>query len=56
MDGELYYRGGSRPLTYGGGTLRLFKEIKKILGDRKLNKLGFIEDEVTAEQAVMLNR
>ena len=55
-DGELYYRGRSKPLTYGGGRLRSFKEIKKILGNGRLHKLGFDQDKVTAEQVVMLNR
>ena len=27
--GELYYRGNRKPLAYGGGTLKSFKEIKK---------------------------
>ena len=55
-DGELYYRGRSKPLTYEGGKLKSFKEIKKILGKNRLHNLGFFEDKVTAEQAVMLNR
>ena len=55
-DGELYYRGRSRPLMYEGGKLKSFKEIKKILGKNRLCNLGFFEDKVTAEQAVMLNR
>ena len=54
-DGELYYRGRNKPLTYGEGKLRSFKEIKRILGKGRLHKLGF-EDKVTAEQVVMLNR
>ena len=55
-DGELYYRGRSMPLTYGGGRLSSFKEIKKILGNGRLHKLGFDPNKVTAEQVVMLNR
>ena len=55
-DGELYYRGRNKPLTYGEGKLRLVKEIKKILGKGRLYKLGFFEDKVTAQEAVMLNR
>ena len=57
-DGELYYRGNRKPLTYGGGKLKSFKEIKKILGKNRLHKLGFDipRGKVTAEQAVMLNR
>ena len=55
-DGELYYRGRNKPLTCGEGKLRSAKEIKKILGRGRLHKLGFFEEKVTAEQAVMLNR
>ena len=39
-DGELYYRGKRTPLTYEGGKLRSFKEIKKIIGKGRLHKLG----------------
>ena len=41
-DGELYYRDRSRPLTYEGGKLKSFKEIKKILGKNRLRNLGFL--------------
>ena len=40
-DGELYYRGKRKPLTYGEGKLKLAKEIKKILRKRGLRNLGF---------------
>ena len=55
-DGKLYYKGRSKPLTTKKGELRLVDAIKDILGEGRLRKLGFFEDEVTAEQAVMLNR
>ena len=55
-DGELYYRGRNKPLTYGEGKLKSVGEIKKILGKERLYKLGFFEDKVTAEQTIMLNR
>ena len=55
-DGELYYRGRSKPLTYREGKLKSVGEIKKILGKERLYKLGFFEDKVTAEQTIMLNR
>ena len=50
-DGELYYKGKSKPLTHGKGRLRMAKEIKKILGERRLQDLGFDipKDEVTAK-------
>ena len=54
-DGELYYRGRNKPLTYGEGKLRSAKEIKKIL-DKGRTQIRFFEEKVTAEQAVMLNR
>ena len=41
---------------YGEGKLKSVGEIKKTLGKGRLHKLGFFEDKVTAEQAVMLNR
>ena len=56
--GELYYRGRSRSLTYGGGMLRSFKEIKKILDEGRIHDLGFDipKGKVTAQQVTMLNR
>ena len=56
--GKLYYRGNRKPLMYGGGKLKSFKDIRKILGKNRLHKLGFDipRGKVTAEQAVMLNR
>ena len=58
IDGELYYKDKSKPLTYGGGKLRLVKEIKNMLGKERIRDLGFDipKDEVTAQQATMLNR
>ena len=53
---ELYYIGKRTPLTYGREKLKSFKEIKKKLGKGRLHQLGFVEDRVTAEQAVVLNR
>ena len=41
-NGELYYRGKRKPLTYGEGKLKSAKEIKKILGKRGLRDLGFL--------------
>ena len=58
IDGELYYRGKNKSLTYRGGKqLRMVKEIRKILGERRLRDLGFdiLKEEVTAEQAVKPN-
>ena len=57
-DGELYYKGKSKPLTFGGGKLRLVKEIEKILGKKGLCDLGFDipAGKVTPQEAVMLNR
>ena len=54
-DGELFYRGKRKPLTYGEGKLKSAKVIKKILGKRRLRNLGFFEKKVTAQQATMLN-
>ena len=55
---ELYYIGLNTPLTYDNGKLRSVKELVKYLGKTRLHSLGlFVEkDEVTAEQAVKLNR
>ena len=47
-DGELYYRGKRKTLTYGEGKLKSVKEIKKILGKRGLQDLGFFEEKETA--------
>ena len=55
-DGELYYRGNRKSLMYGGGKLKSFKEIKKILGKNRLRNLGVFDDKVTAEQDLMLHR
>ena len=57
-DGELYHKDISKPLTYRKGNLRMVKEIKKILGERRLRDLGFDvpKGKVTAWQVVMLNR
>ena len=57
-DGELYYKGKSKPLTFGGGKLRSVKEIEKILGKKGLHNLGFDipMGKVIDQQAVMLNR
>ena len=58
IDGELYYKSKSKPLTNGGGKLRMVKEIKKMLGKERLHALGFDipKGKVTAQEAVMLNR
>ena len=50
------YRGRNKPLTYGEGMLRTVNQIKKVLGDGRLHKLGFFVDEVITEQVVKLNR
>ena len=55
-DGELYYRGKRKPLTYGEGKLKSAKEIKKILDKGGLRNLGFLEEKVTAQQAAILNK
>ena len=39
--GELYHIGKRTPLMYEGEKLKLFKEIKKILGKGRLHKLVF---------------
>ena len=58
QDGELYYRGLNKPLTYDNGRLRSIGAIEKILHKERLCKLGFIvpRGEVSAREAVMLNR
>ena len=57
-DGELYYKGRSKPLTTIKGDLRSVGEIAEILGKRRLHNLGFDipKGEVTARQAIMLNK
>ena len=57
-DGELYYRGNRKPLTYGEGKLKSVGEIAEILGKNRLRSLGFDipKGKLTARQAVMLNR
>ena len=57
-DGELYFKGKSKPLTIRGGKLRSVGEIAKILGKKRLHDLGFDspKGKVTARQAVMLNK
>ena len=57
-DGELYYRGNRKPLTYGEGKLKSVGEIAEILGKNRLHTLGFDipKGKLTARQAVMLNR
>ena len=57
-DGELYYRGNRKPLTYGEGKLKSVGEIAEILGKNRLRNLGFDipKGKLTARQAVMLNR
>ena len=57
-DGELYYRGNRKPLTYGEGKLKFIGEIAEILGKNGLHNLGFDipNGKLTARQAVMLNR
>ena len=57
-DGELYYRGNRKPLTYGEGKLKLVGEIAEILGKNRLCNLGFDipKGKLTARQAVMLYR
>ena len=57
-DGELYYRGNRKPLTYREGKLKSVGEIVKILGKNRLHNLGFdiLKGKLTARQAVMLNR
>ena len=57
-DGELYYRGNRKPLTYGEGKLKSVGEIAEILGKNRLCNLGFdiSKGKLTAWQAVMLNR
>ena len=57
-DGELYYRGRNKPLTYGEGKLKSFGEITDILDKNRLRSLGFDipKGKLTARQAVMLNR
>ena len=53
---ELYYRGVDKPLMYKKGKLRSVKEIKKRLGEERLRDLGFFRGEVTAQEAVILNK
>ena len=57
-DGELYYRGKRKPLTYGEGKLKSVGEIAEILGKNGLRNLGFDipRGKVTAREAVMLNK
>ena len=57
-DGELYYKGRNKPLTYREGKLKLVGEIKDILGKNRLRNLGFDipKGKLTAQQAVMMNR
>ena len=57
-DGELYYRGNRKPLTYREGKLKSVGEIAEILGKNRLCNLGFDipKGKLTARQAVMLNR
>ena len=57
-DGELYYRGNRKPLTYGEGKLKSVGQITEILGRNRLRNLGFDipKGKLTARQAVMLNR
>ena len=56
-DGELYYRGKSKPLTTKG-VLKLVGMLANILGKGRLHNLGFDipRGKVTARQAVMLNK
>ena len=57
-DGELYYRGRNKPLTYGEGKLKSVGKIMEILGKNRPRNLGFDipKSKLTARQAVMLNR
>ena len=40
-DGELYYRGNRKPLTYRERKLKSVGEIAEILGKNRLRNLGF---------------
>ena len=57
-DGELYYKGKSKPLTNRVGKLRLVGVIEEILGKNRLRDFGFDipKGKLTAWQAAMLNR
>ena len=57
-DGELYYRGNRKPLTYGEGKPKSVGEIAEILGKNRLHNLCFdiSKGKLTAQQAEMLNR
>ena len=57
-DGELYYKGKSKPLTNRVGKLRSAGVIVEILGKNRLRDLGFDipKGKLTAQQATLLNR
>ena len=57
-NGELYYKGVDKPLTYNKGRLRSVDEIEKLLGKKRLCHLGFdiSMNKITAQQAVRLNK
>ena len=57
-DGQLYYKGKSRPLPTIKGDLKSVGKIAEIWGKKRLRDLGFDIpiSTLTARQAVMLNR
>ena len=58
IDGKLYFRDKSKPLTTKQGGLKLANEIMKILGKEGLCDLDFniSKGKVTVQQAAMLNK
>ena len=55
-DGELYYRGLRKSLTYDNGKLRTVDALESTLGKNRLRSLGFeVPNGPTAKQAAVLN-
>ena len=56
-DGELYYRGLRKSLTYDNGKLRMVDVLESTLGKNRLCSLGFeVPNRPTAKQAAVLNK
>ena len=57
-NGELYYKGVDKPLTYNKGRLKTVGKIKKIVGKNRLRALGLgiTKGEVTHQQTIALDK
>ena len=57
-NGELYYKGVDKPLTYNRGKIKTVGKIYKILGENRLHVLGFdiSKGKPIPQQSVILNK